>query len=160
MERWSEGHLDDHYRAVRRTQTARFEFWIIQSSSKCLQARVHDRWKRQALGQPWVCRASFALQICLLAGLRTGSNLMDFLTFQVCDAILDPPLPRKNGRSKKIGQTNQTVIHFVPSMYVSGKISSLQPGTQTVIIFGTTKKENYLKTCAIELGSQDLDHGS
>ena len=67
----------------------------------------------------------------------------------------------KNGRSKKIGQTNQTMIHFVPNMYASGKISALQPGTQTVIIFGTTKKiENYLKTFAIELGSQDLDHGS
>ena len=67
----------------------------------------------------------------------------------------------KNGRSKKIGQTNQTMIHFVPNMYASGKISALQPGTQTMIIFGTTKKiENYLKTFAIELGSQDLDHGS
>ena len=52
----------------------------------------------------------------------------------------------KNGRSKKIGQTNQKMIHFVPNMYVSGKISALQPGTQTVMIFGTTKKsENYLK---------------
>ena len=46
----------------------------------------------------------------------------------------------KNGRSKKIGQTNQKMIHFVPNMYVSGKISALQPGTQTVMIFGTTKK--------------------
>ena len=52
----------------------------------------------------------------------------------------------KNGRSKKIGQTNQKMIHFVPNMYVSGKISALRPGTQTVMIFGTTKKaENYLK---------------
>ena len=46
----------------------------------------------------------------------------------------------KNGRSKKIGQTNQKMIHFVPNMYVSGKISALRPGTQTVMIFGTTKK--------------------
>ena len=46
----------------------------------------------------------------------------------------------KNGRSKKIGQTNQKMIHFVPNMYVSGKISALRPGTQTVVIFGTTKK--------------------
>ena len=60
--------------------------------------------------------------------------------------ILDPPLPRKNVRSKKIGQTNQKMIHFVPNMYVSGKISALRPGTQTVMIFGATKKsENYLK---------------
>ena len=52
----------------------------------------------------------------------------------------------KNGRSKKIGQTNQKMIHFVPNMYVSGKISALRPGTQTVMIFGTAKKsENYLK---------------
>jgi hypothetical protein len=37
------------------------------------------------------------------------------------------------------------MIHFVPNMYVSGKISALQTGTQTVMIFGTTKKsENYL----------------
>ena len=46
----------------------------------------------------------------------------------------------KNGRSKKIGQTNQKMIHFVPNMYVSGKISAPRPGTQTVMIFGTTKK--------------------
>ena len=46
----------------------------------------------------------------------------------------------KNGRSKKIGQTNQEMIHFVPNMYVSGKISALRPGTQTLMIFGTTKK--------------------
>ena len=46
----------------------------------------------------------------------------------------------KNGRSKKIGQTNQKMIHFVPNMYVSGKISALQPGPQAVMIFGTTKK--------------------
>ena len=46
----------------------------------------------------------------------------------------------KNGRSKKIGQTNPRMIHFVPNMYVSGKISPLRPGTQTVMIFGTTKK--------------------
>ena len=52
----------------------------------------------------------------------------------------------KNVRSKKIGQTNQKMIHFVPNMYVSGKISALRPGTQTVMIFGATKKsENYLK---------------
>ena len=52
----------------------------------------------------------------------------------------------KNVRSKKIGQTNQKMIHFVPKMYVSGKISALRPGTQTVMIFGATKKsENYLK---------------
>jgi len=38
------------------------------------------------------------------------------------------------------------MIHFVPNMYVSGKISALRPGTQTVMIFGATKKsENYLK---------------
>jgi len=38
------------------------------------------------------------------------------------------------------------MIHFVPNMYVSGKNSALRPGTQTVMIFGTTKKsENYLK---------------
>jgi len=38
------------------------------------------------------------------------------------------------------------MIHFVPNMYVSGKISALRPGTQTVMIFGTAKKtENYLK---------------
>jgi len=38
------------------------------------------------------------------------------------------------------------MIHFVPNMYVSGKISALRPGTQTVMIFGKTKKpENYLK---------------
>ena len=46
----------------------------------------------------------------------------------------------KNGRSKTIGQTNQKMIHFVPNMYVSGKISALRPGTQTVMNFGTTKK--------------------
>ena len=46
----------------------------------------------------------------------------------------------KNGRSKKIGQTNQKMIHFVPNMYVSRKVSALRPGTQTVMIFGTTKK--------------------
>ena len=46
----------------------------------------------------------------------------------------------KNGRSKKIGQTNQKMIHFVPNMHVSGKISALRPGTQTVMIFGTTTK--------------------
>ena len=54
----------------------------------------------------------------------------------------------KNGRSKKIGQVkiNQKMIHFVPNKYVSGKISALRPGTQTVMIFGTAKKsENYLK---------------
>ena len=50
---------------------------------------------------------------------------------------LDPPLPRKNGRSKKICQTNQKMIHCVPNMYVSGKISALRLGTQTVMIFGT-----------------------
>ena len=32
------------------------------------------------------------------------------------------------------------MIHFVPNMYVSGKISALRPGTQTVMIFGTTKR--------------------
>ena len=41
---------------------------------------------------------------------------------------------------RRIGQTNQKMIHFVPNMYVSGKISALRPGTQTVMIFGTTKK--------------------
>ena len=41
---------------------------------------------------------------------------------------------------KTIGQTNQKMNHFIPNMYVSGKISALQPGTQTVMIFGTTKK--------------------
>ena len=48
----------------------------------------------------------------------------------------------KNGRSKKIGQVkiNQKMIHFVPNKYVSGKISALRPGTQTVMIFGTAKK--------------------
>jgi len=52
----------------------------------------------------------------------------------------------KHGRYIKIGQTNQKMIRFVPNMYVSGKISALRPGTQTVMIFGTTKKtENYLK---------------
>ena len=52
----------------------------------------------------------------------------------------------KNGRSKKIDQTNQDMIHFVPNMYVSGKISALRPGTQSVMIFGTAKKsENYPK---------------
>ena len=52
----------------------------------------------------------------------------------------------KNGCSKKIGQTNQKMIHFVPNIYVSGKISAPRPGTQTVMIFGTAKKsENYLK---------------
>ena len=36
--------------------------------------------------------------------------------------------------------------YFVPNKYVSGKISALRPGTQTVMIFGTAKKpENYLK---------------
>jgi hypothetical protein len=39
------------------------------------------------------------------------------------------------------------MIHFVPNMYVSGKISGLRPGTQTVKIFGTEKKnENDLIT--------------
>ena len=49
----------------------------------------------------------------------------------------------KNGLSKKIGQTNQKMIYFVifvPNMYVSGKISALRPGTQTVMIFGTATK--------------------
>ena len=32
------------------------------------------------------------------------------------------------------------MIHFVPNMYVSGKISALRPDTQTLMIFGTTKK--------------------
>ena len=36
------------------------------------------------------------------------------------------------------------MIHFVPNMYVSGKISALRPGTQTVMIFGTTKKNRKL----------------
>ena len=36
----------------------------------------------------------------------------------------------KNRRSKKIGQTKGKMIHFVPNMYVSGKISALRPGTQ------------------------------
>ena len=57
----------------------------------------------------------------------------------------------KNGRSKKIGQTNQKMIHVVPNMYVSGKISALRPGTQTVMIFGTTKKiRNLPKTTKIQ----------
>jgi len=72
-----------------------------------------------------------------------------FQGFQWLPASRNTPRPstaeEKNGRSKKIGQTNQQMIHFVPNMYVSGKISALQTGTQTVMIFGTTKKsENYL----------------
>ena len=43
------------------------------------------------------------------------------------------------------------MIHFVPNMYVSGKISALRPGTQTVMIFGTTKKIRKLpKTTKIQ----------
>ena len=52
----------------------------------------------------------------------------------------------KNSRSKKIGQTNQTMIHFAPNMYVSRKISALRSRTQNVRNFGTLKKEeNCLK---------------
>ena len=52
----------------------------------------------------------------------------------------------KNRRSKKIGQTNQKMIHFAPNMYVSGKISALRSRTQNVRNFGTLKKEeNCLK---------------
>ena len=52
----------------------------------------------------------------------------------------------KKRRSKKIGQTTQNMIHFVPNMYVSGKISALRPRTQNVRNFGTLQKsEDYLK---------------
>ena len=46
----------------------------------------------------------------------------------------------KNGSSKKIGQMTQKMIHFVPNMYVSGKISALRPCTQTVKNFWNSKK--------------------
>ena len=46
----------------------------------------------------------------------------------------------KNGSSKKIGQMTQQMIHFVPHMYVSGKISALRPCTQTVKNFWNSKK--------------------
>ena len=46
----------------------------------------------------------------------------------------------KNGSSKKIGQTTQKMIRFVPNMYVSGRISALRPCTQTVKNFWYSKK--------------------
>ena len=62
----------------------------------------------------------------------------------------------KNGRSKKIGQTTQKkniMIHFVPDMYVSGKISALRPRTQNVRNFGTIQEsENYLKQRDFRIG--------
>ena len=68
-------------------------------------------------------------------GLQVFSN---WIVYQINSSTLH--CRGKNGRSKKIGQTNQKMIHFVPNMYVSGKTSALRPGTQTVMIFGTTKK--------------------
>ena len=54
---------------------------------------------------------------------------------------LDPPLPRKKYSSRsKIGQTTQKMIHFVPNMYVSGKISAPRSRTQDVKSFRTPKK--------------------
>ena len=71
-----------------------------------------------------------------------GFNLLTYIVIVLIVGYVTSTLHcrGKNGRSKKIGQTNQKMIHFVPNMYVSGKISALQPGTQTVMIFGTTKK--------------------
>ena len=40
----------------------------------------------------------------------------------------------KNGTSKNIGQTTQKISHFIPNMYVSGKISALRPCTHIVRI--------------------------
>ena len=77
-----------------------------------------------------------------------GFNLLTYIVIVLIVGYVTSTLHcrGKNGRSKKIGQTNQKMIHFVPNMYVSGKISALRPGTQTVMIFGTAKKtENYLK---------------
>ena len=94
------------------------------------------------LGQPersrrnaeWVCHDF------LITSITTVCNIYIYI---LCIIILISSTLHcrgKNGRSKKIGQTNQKMIHFVPNMYVSGKISALWPGTQTVMIFGTTKK--------------------
>ena len=71
-----------------------------------------------------------------------GFNLLTYIVIVLIVGYVTSTLHcrGKNGRSKKIGQTNQKMIHFVPNMYVSGKISALRPGTQTVMIFGTTKK--------------------
>jgi len=45
-----------------------------------------------------------------------------------------------------IDQTTQKVIHFVPNMYVCGKISALRRRTKNVMKFGTLKSsENYIK---------------
>ena len=38
----------------------------------------------------------------------------------------------KNGSSKNIGQTTPKISHFIPNMYVSGKISALRPCTHIV----------------------------
>ena len=77
-----------------------------------------------------------------------GFNLLTYIVIVLIVGYVTSTLHcrGKNGRSKKIGQTNQKMIHFVPNMYVSGTISALRPGTQTGMIFGTAKKsENYLK---------------
>ena len=46
----------------------------------------------------------------------------------------------KNGSSKNIGQTTQKISHFIPNMYVSGKISALRPCTHIVRIFWNWEK--------------------
>lgn len=43
-----------------------------------------------------------------------------------------------------IDQTTQKVIHFVPNMYVCGKISALRRRTKNVMKFGTLKSSEIL----------------
>ena len=80
-----------------------------------------------------------------------GFNLLTYIVIVLIVGYVTSTLHcrGKNGRSKKIGQTNQKMIHFVPNMYVSGTISALRPGTQTGMIFGIwnskKKTENYLE---------------
>ena len=77
-----------------------------------------------------------------------GFNLLTYIVIVLIVGYVTSTLHcrGKNGRSKKIGQTNQKMIHFVPNMYVSGTISALRPGTQTGMIFGIWNSKKKPKT--------------
>ena len=50
-------------------------------------------------------------------------EIMEDINYEHILTYRDPPLPRNfEGHSKKIGQTTQKMIHFVPNMWVCLKI--------------------------------------
>lgn len=80
-------------------------------------------------------------EIHLGGGVGSGQNLQ-LQRIGLHASFLDPPLPRKNGRSKNIGHTAQKMSDIGPNICAPGKISALR--TPKVRNVGTLKtSENH-----------------